>query len=82
MNFPQPKRTPQDRSANPPAKGLAMKKIIDRLWARDDEGMATVEYALVTVAAAAFAAVLIAIVKSPEVRSALASLVSQALSGS
>ena len=59
-----------------------MKKTIDLLWARDDEGMATVEYALVTVAAAAFAAVLIAIVKSPEVRSALASLVSQALSGS
>ena len=43
--------------------------------------MATVEYALVTVAAAAFAAVLIAIVKSPEVRSALASLVGRALSG-
>ena len=58
-----------------------MKKTIDLLWAQDDEGMATVEYALVTVAAAAFAAVLIAIVKSPEVRSALASLVSQALSG-
>jgi len=43
--------------------------------------MATVEYALVTVAAAAFAAVLIAIVKSPEVRSALSSIVTQALSG-
>lgn len=59
-----------------------MKKIIDRLGTRDDGGMATVEYALVTVAAAAFAAVLIAIVKSPEVRAALASLVSQALGGS
>lgn len=44
-----------------------------------DEGMATVEYALVTVAAAAFAAVLIAVVKSPEVRSAIASIVGQAL---
>lgn len=59
-----------------------MKKVFDLFRARDDEGMATVEYALVTVAAAAFAAVLIAIVKSPEVRSALASLVSQALGGS
>lgn len=58
-----------------------MKKTTNWLRARDDEGMATVEYALVTVAAAAFAAVLIAIVKSPEVRSALASLVTQALSG-
>ena len=59
-----------------------MNKAIGWILARDEEGMATVEYALVTVAAAAFAAVLIAIVKSPEVRSALASLVSQALSGS
>ncbi|WP_291379601.1 DUF4244 domain-containing protein [Demequina sp.] len=50
-----------------------------RLGSRNDDGMATVEYALVTVAAAAFAAVLIAIIKSPEVRSALASLVSGAL---
>lgn len=61
-----------DSDSNPPGQPPA---------ARDDEGMATVEYALVTVAAAAFAAVLIAIVKSPEVRSALASIVSQALSG-
>lgn len=70
------------RSAHPLMKGYTMKKAIDRLCASGDEGMATVEYALVTVAAAAFAAVLIAIVKSPEVRSALASLVGQALSGS
>ncbi len=54
---------------------------IRRLDASQDDGMATVEYALVTVAAAAFAAVLIAIIKSPEVRSALASLVSGALGG-
>ncbi|WP_291381522.1 DUF4244 domain-containing protein [Demequina sp.] len=52
-----------------------------RLDARREDGMATVEYALVTVAAAAFAAVLIAIIKSPEVRSALGSLVSGALAG-
>ena len=48
----------------------------------DDSGMATVEYALVTVAAAAMAAVLIAVVKSDQVREAIASIVSQALSGS
>lgn len=58
-----------------------MNRITARMRARDDAGMATVEYALVTVAAAAFAAVLIAVVKSPEVRSALASIVGQALSG-
>jgi hypothetical protein len=52
-----------------------------RIEAGKDDGMATVEYALVTVAAAAFAAVLIAIIKSPEVRSALASIVGGALGG-
>lgn len=56
-------------------------RLKTRLDALSDDGMATVEYALVTVAAAAFAAVLIAIIKSPEVRSALASLVSGALAG-
>jgi len=46
-----------------------------------DDGMATIEYALVTVAAAAFAAVLIAVVKSPEVRSAIANVIGNALGG-
>lgn len=72
---------PENRNTHPLVKGSTMKQAIDRLRGHGDDGMATVEYALVTVAAAAFAAVLIAIVKSPEVRSALASLVSQALSG-
>ena len=58
-----------------------MRMKLNWFRARGEEGMATVEYALVTVAAAAFAAVLIAIIKSPEVRSALASLVGRALSG-
>lgn len=56
-------------------------RLKTRFDALSDDGMATVEYALVTVAAAAFAAVLIAIIKSPEVRSALASIVSGALAG-
>ena len=43
--------------------------------------MATVEYALVTVAAAALAAVLIAVIRSPEVRQAIASLIGNALAG-
>ena len=63
------------------APPTAMSRLLARLKDRDESGMATVEYALVTVAAAAFAAVLIAVIKSPEVRSALASLVGQALSG-
>lgn len=47
-----------------------------------DRGMATVEYALVTLGAAALAGILIAIVKSPEVRAAIAGIFGQALGGS
>lgn len=45
---------------------------------RDDEGMATTEYALVTVAAAAFAGVLIVLVRSDEVRELLAGILRSA----
>ena len=44
---------------------------LDRCDLGDDTGMATTEYALVTVAAAAFAGVLIALVRSDEVRGML-----------
>lgn len=47
----------------------------------EDRGMATVEYAMVTIAAAAFAAALIAIIRSPEVREALLGIISQSLQG-
>ncbi len=58
-----------------------MKGTMKRLVGAADDGMATIEYALVTVAAAAFAAVLIAVVKSPEVRSAIANVIGSALGG-
>jgi len=45
---------------------------------RDDTGMATTEYALVTVAAAAFAGILIALVRSDEVRELLAGILRSA----
>ncbi|WP_062071217.1 DUF4244 domain-containing protein [Demequina sediminicola] len=45
---------------------------------RRDDGMATTEYALVTVAAAAFAGILIAIIKSDEVRNLLLGVVQSA----
>lgn len=48
--------------------------------ARAQAGMTTVEYAVGTMAAAAFAAVLIVIVKSGPVKSALASVITTALS--
>jgi hypothetical protein len=46
-----------------------------------DEGSATTEYALVTVAAAGFAGLLIALLKSDAIRSRLFDLVSSALGG-
>jgi len=46
-----------------------------------DRGMATVEYAMVTIGAAAFAAVLIAIIRSPEVRQSLMDIIGRALGG-
>lgn len=49
-----------------------------RLDRMDDAGMATTEYALVTVAAAAFAGLLIAIIKSEEVRELLMGVVRSA----
>lgn len=47
-----------------------------------DEGMSTAEYAIGTLAAAAFASLLYAVVTSDVVREALTSLVQRALEGS
>jgi hypothetical protein len=47
---------------------------------RDDEGMSTVEYAIGTIAAAAFAAVLYAVVTGDSIVTALTELVQRALS--
>ena len=47
---------------------------------RMDAGMTTAEYAVGTLAAVAFAAALIAVVKSDAVRSALARIIQSALS--
>jgi hypothetical protein len=46
---------------------------------RDDDGMSTVEYAIGTVAAAAFAAVLYAVVTGDSIVGALTTLVQRAL---
>lgn len=45
----------------------------------DDAGMATVEYALVTVAAAGFAGLLIVLLKSSQVRDLLMGIIERAL---
>ena len=46
-----------------------------------DDGMATAEYAIVTLAAAGFAGLLAVILRSPEVREAITSIIRGALSG-
>jgi hypothetical protein len=46
-----------------------------------DEGSATTEYALVTLAAAGLAGVLVVLLKSPEVRGWLMDLIRSALGG-
>lgn len=56
-----------------------MTRIRRGLDPRDDAGMATTEYALVTVAAAAFAGVLIALLKSAPVRDLLMGIIRSAL---
>ncbi|MBP2364403.1 DUF4244 domain-containing protein [Pseudonocardia parietis] len=56
--------------------------LSDRLaaLATDDDGMSTVEYAVGTIAAAAFAALLYAIVSGDDVMAALTGIVERALS--
>ncbi|WP_410647744.1 DUF4244 domain-containing protein [Amycolatopsis sp. cmx-4-54] len=47
---------------------------------REDDGMATIEYAIVTLAAAALATVLYLVIDSEAVRSGLTALIERALS--
>jgi hypothetical protein len=56
-----------------------VKKLISRIRGFADAGMTTAEYAVGTIAAVAFAAVLYKIVRSSEVQSALSSIVQYAL---
>ena len=50
-----------------------------RIVARSDAGMSTAEYAVGTVAAVAFAAILFKVVRSPAVQSALSDIITSAL---
>jgi hypothetical protein len=56
-----------------------MRRVRRALMMRDDAGMATAEYALVTVAAAGLAGLLIVILRSAEVRGLLLGLIRGAL---
>jgi hypothetical protein len=54
-----------------------LRTIIDRL--HSDDGAATAEYAIATMAAVAFAGLLVVIMRSPEVKAILLALVKTAL---
>ena len=60
---------------------MSQKEIRDRIKALaiDDEGMSTAEYAIGTIAAAAFGAVLYAVVSGNNIVSALTSIIERAL---
>jgi hypothetical protein len=55
-------------------------RTLPRGWRRDD-GMTTAEYAVGTVAAVAFAGILLKVVTSPAVQSALTAIINRALKG-
>ncbi len=61
-----------------------LRAVLARRWAkvrrRVDAGMATAEYAIATLAAAAFAGLLLIILRSDEVRGFLLGIIRQALS--
>ena len=71
-----PPRPPARARASRPARPLSV--LRDRL--SRDEGMATAEYAIATVAAAGFAGLLITVLRSDEVRGLLVGIVRGALS--
>ena len=56
-----------------------MSKILRRRRRHGDDGMTTVEYAVGTLAAVAFAGVLLKVLTSPTVQAALTSVVQRAL---
>jgi hypothetical protein len=85
---PLNRRRPPSASPRPPADRRAParpKALVRALRARvgvgrSDAGMATAEYAIVTIAAVAFGGLLITILSGSEVRSALLGLIRGALS--
>jgi Flp pilus assembly pilin Flp len=73
--IPDRRRTPRSRTGT---DARLRRSLAARL--RDDRGSATAEYAVVILAAVAFAGVLVAVMRSGEVQSILTELVRGALS--
>lgn len=70
------------RQTAPPKKGKEMKTSLEHIVRNfnDEQGSTTAEFAMVTLAAVAFAGLLISILSSGDIRGMLMSLISRALS--
>lgn len=75
---PEPAR-PQEVSGRPPGLRTALRRRLALLTAEPEAGMSTAEYAVGTVAACAFAAVLFRVVTGDSVVDGLTDLVDRAL---
>ena len=73
-----PRTSMRDREQRGALRRFDCRELAERL--KDDEGAVTAEYAVVIMGAVAFAGVLVAIMRSGEVREFLLSLVQSALS--
>jgi hypothetical protein len=58
---------------------MPLQPLSDRLEIVDDEGAVTAEYAIATIAAVGFAALLVVVLRSDQVRSLLLDLITHAL---
>lgn len=81
MDRPVPPSQPLDSWTAPVGRGNTRdhRGPVDR-GQRRDEGMATAEYAVATVAACTFAGLLVLIMRSDEVRALLTGIIQRALS--
>jgi hypothetical protein len=84
---PPARTTPDTTPLTEPSTRGALRRWWQTRWARctgphRDRGMSTAEYAVGTIAACAFAALLFKVVTSPEVQEALSALVDRALNTS
>ncbi|MGY1717946.1 DUF4244 domain-containing protein [Blastococcus sp. SYSU DS0552] len=72
-------RNPSPEGAEEPPRGLLLRRRWARLQTRAEAGMSTAEYAVGTVAACAFAAVLYRVVSGDSIVTGLTELVDAAL---
>jgi len=80
VRVPDASREPSGRHRRPRRLARWWRGVVRQARRSADSGMATAEYAIVTVAAAAFAGLLIVVLRSDEVRGLLVGIIRGALS--